>query len=131
MTGVYFSDIKKHSKMKSFQLILLCFVCVVKSFGQAKYGHIVIEITKEKHKVSANVIESVVPRRDSSWVQLLDNKLNQSGPIKKAAKKGKNTVSVIFIVDRDGNFADVECEKDRESDMCKAVVSIIKKMPLH
>jgi hypothetical protein len=34
--------------MKSFQLILLCFVCVAKSYGQG--GRIVVEITKEKHK---------------------------------------------------------------------------------
>lgn len=116
--------------MKVFQLILLCFVCVAKSFGQAKAGHIVIEITKEKHEFAAKVIESVVPRRDSAWVQSLENKLNQSKPLKKAAKKGKNTVSVIFIVDREGNFAEVECEKDPGSELCKEIVHVVRRLAL-
>jgi hypothetical protein len=53
----------KHLTMKSFQLLLLlllCFVGVAKSYGQA--GRIVVEITKEKHEIyTAKVIQSVVP----------------------------------------------------------------------
>ena len=64
-------------------------------------------------------------RRDSSWVQSLENKLNQSTPVKKAAKKGKNTVAVVFIVDREGYFAEGECEKDPGSELCKEVVHVV------
>jgi hypothetical protein len=115
--------------MKSFHLILLCFVCVAKSYGQG--GRIVIEITKGKHKIyTTKVIQSVIPRADSSWVQSLEKNLNQSIPDKNRAKKGKYIVSVIFIVDKDGNVSHVECETDPGFGMCKEVVRIIKKSSL-
>lgn len=112
--------------MKSFQLILLCFVCVAKSFGQT--GHVVVEITKEKHNhYTTKVIQLVFPRVDSSMVQTLEKNLIQSTPDKNRAKKGKYIVSVIFIVDKEGNVADVECDKDPGFGLCAAVVRIVKK----
>jgi len=93
--------------MKSFQLILLCFVCVAKSYGQA--GQVVVEITKEKHKSYTKVVQLVFPRVDSSVLQSLENNLNQSIPDKNRAPKGKYMVSVRFIVDKDGHVCDVEC----------------------
>ena len=104
----------KHLTMKSFQLILLCFVCVAKSYGQG--GQIVIEITKEKHKIfTTKVIQWVNPRADSSWVPSIEKGLNQSLSVNKRAKrakKGKYIVSVIFIIDKEGNISDVECKND-------------------
>jgi len=115
--------------MKSFQLILLCFVCVAKSYGQG--GEIVIEITKEKHKIfTTKVIQWVNPRADSSWVPSIEKGLNQSLSVNKRAKrakKGKYIVSVIFIVDKEGNVSDVECDKNPGFGLCAAVVRIVKK----
>jgi hypothetical protein len=103
--------------MKSFQLILLlCFVGVAKSYGQAQGGQIVIEITKEKHKIfTTKVIQWVNPRADSSWVPSIEKGLNRSLSVNKRAKrakKGKYIVTVIFIIDKEGNIADVECKND-------------------
>ena len=112
--------------MKSFQLILLCFVCVAKSYGQG--GRVVVEITKGKHKVyTTKVIQLVIPRADSSWVQSLEKNLIQSTPDKNRAKKGKYIVSVIFIVDKDGYVSDVECDNNPGNGMCNEVVRIVKK----
>jgi hypothetical protein len=106
-----------HLTMKSFQLILLCFVCVAKSYGQrSQGGQIVIEITKEKHKIfTTKVIQWVNARADSSWVPSIEKGLNRSLSVNKRAKrakKGKYIVSVIFIIDKEGNICDVECKND-------------------
>jgi protein TonB len=112
--------------MKSFQLILLCIVCVAKSYGQG--GRIVLEITKEKHNTyTTKVIQSIIPGADSSWVQSLEKNLIQHTPDKNRAKKGKYIVSVIFIVDKDGNVSDVECDKNPGFGLCSQVVRILKK----
>jgi len=117
--------------MKSFQLILLCFVCVAKSYGQAQTGRVVVEITKEKHNTyTTKVIQLVIPRADSSWVQSLEKNLIQSTPDKNRAKKGKYIVSVIFIVDKEGNISGVECDKNPGFEMCNEIVRIIKKSSL-
>jgi hypothetical protein len=113
--------------MKSFQLILLCFVCVAKSYGQGG-GRIVVEITKGKHKTyTTKVIESVIPRADSSWVQSLVKNINESIPDKNRAKKGKYICSVNFIIDKEGHISDVECVNNPGFGMCNAVVRVIKK----
>ena len=112
--------------MKIFQLALLCFICVAKSYGQ-----IVVEITKEKHpkRISTKVeIKSAFPGGDSSWVQSLEKKLNQSIPVNNGAKAGKYIVSVVFIVTKDGSLADILCKSDPGFGMCQQVVTAIKKL---
>jgi len=114
--------------MKRFQLILLCFVCVAKSYCQAQGGQIVVEITKEKRKVyTYKVIQWVNPREDSSWAQSIEKRLNQSKPVKNHAKKGKYLASVIFIVDKNGNISDVECKNNPGFELCAELVRVIKK----
>ena len=110
--------------MKSFQLILLCFVCVAKSYGQG--GQVVVEITKEKHKSYTKVIE-LVYHADSSLVQSLENNLRRSIPDKNHAPKGKYIVSVRFIVDKDGNICDVECVNNPGFGLCNDIVRVVKK----
>lgn len=121
----------KHLTMKSFQLMLLCFVCVAKSYGQAHGGRIVVEITKAKHKIyTYKVIQSVNSLADSSLVQSIERNLNRSIPVDKRAKrakKGKYIVSVNFIVDKVGNVSDVDCVNDPGFGMCAEVVRAIKK----
>jgi len=115
--------------MKSFLLILLCFVCVAKSYGQ--WGQVVVEITKGKHRIyTAKVIQLVNSCADSSWATSIEKNLSQKIPIDKhakRAKKGKYIVSVNFIIDKEGNVCDVECEKDPGFGMGAAVVREVKK----
>lgn len=113
--------------MKSFQLILFCLViCAAKSYGQG--GRIVIEITKEKHKIyKIKVIQWVNPRADSSWLPSIEKDLNRSIPANKHIKKGKYIVSARFIADKGGNISDVECENDPGFGIGAEVVRALKK----
>ena len=112
--------------MKSILLILLCFVCIAKSYGQG--GHIVVEITKEKHKVyTIKVIEWVNTRGDSSYLPSIENDLNRSIPTHKHIKKGKYVVSARFIADKEGNLCDIECENDPGFGIGAEVVRALKK----
>ncbi len=119
--------------MKIFQLGLLCFMCFIKSYGQIitnSYGGIVVEIIKEKKqkKIYTKVeIKSAFPGGDSSWVQSLEQQLNQSIRAGKRFKKGIYTVSVVFILSKDGRLSDIRCEKDPGFGLCDRVVYEIKK----
>ena len=120
--------------MKSFQLALFFFIYVTKSYGQtvAKnyYGQIDVEITKEKKpkKIWTKVeIKSAFPDGDSSWIQSLEKRLNQSLTFRNGAKKGKYTVSVKFIISKDGSLCEIMCDKDPGFGMCEEVVRVLKK----
>ncbi|MBC7947946.1 MAG: hypothetical protein H7Y42_08715 [Chitinophagaceae bacterium] len=116
--------------MKPFLLILQCLICIAKSYGQVanSYGHIVLEITKEKVKLSTKVeIKSAFSGGDSSWVQSLEKHINQSIRAGKPLKKGKYIVSVVFILAKDGSLSDTRCEKDPGFGVCEKVILAIKK----
>ncbi len=99
--------------MRNFQLAVLCFICITKSYGQTDnntYGRIVVEITKEKKpkKIYTKVeIKLAFPGGDSSWVQSLEETLNRSIPVNNGAKAGKYIASVNFIVSKDGSLSDI------------------------
>jgi hypothetical protein len=119
--------------MRNFQLALLCFIYVAKSYCQAgtgSYGRIDVEITKEKHPKRIYVkveIKPAFPGGDSSWIQSIEKNLNQSIKLDKGAKKGKYVVSVQFVVDKDGYLADIRCINDPGFGMCREVLRVIKK----
>lgn len=113
--------------MKSFLLILFCFVCVAKSYSQA--GRIVMEITKAKHKTyTTKVAQLGLPGADSSWMQSFEKKFSRFVPVKNHVKKGTYTVSVRFILGKDGNCSDIECENnDPGFGLCAELVRELKK----
>jgi protein TonB len=112
--------------MKSFQLLLLCFVCVAISYGQA--GRVVIEITKAKHKVyTIKVVQLDIPRADSSWGQSFEKDLNRFIPVKNRVKKGKYLVSADFIRDKEGGLVEVKCENDPGFGIRAEIVRALKK----
>jgi hypothetical protein len=120
--------------MRNFQLVLFCFICVAKSYGQTVpknyYGRIEVEFTKEKRpkKIYAKVeIKSAFPGGDSAWVQSIENNINQSIGIDKRVKKGKYIVSVKFILSKDGSLSEVQCENDPGFGMCGEVIRVVKK----
>ena len=100
--------------MKFFQLVLLCFICVAKSYSQTvskTYGRIDVAIIKEKKpkRIYTKVeITRAFPGGDSSWMQSLESKLNQSIRVDRRVKKGTHVVSVQFIVDKEGGLTDVK-----------------------
>jgi len=118
--------------MRNLQLILVCFICFANSYGQTAtntYGKIDVEITKEnRKKIYAKVeIKSAFPGGDSSWVQSIETKLNQSIQLGKGAKKGKYLVSVQFVVDKDGSISDVRALTSHGYRMEAEVLHAIKK----
>jgi hypothetical protein len=118
--------------MKNFQLILLCFICIAKSYGQnasRSYGRIVVEITKEKKssKVNPKVEIKSFVNLDSSLVQSLEERIIQSLQNGKQIKKGKYIISVRYIVAKDGSYADIVCESDPSFGMCEKVIAAIRK----
>ena len=118
--------------MRSFQLVLVCFICFASSYGQTAtntYGKIDVEITKEnRKKIYAKVkIKSAFPGGDSSWVQSIGTKLNQSIQLEKRAKKGKYLVSVQFVVDTDGSISNVKALTSNGYGMEAEVLRAIKK----
>jgi periplasmic protein TonB len=118
--------------MRNSLLVLVCFICCASSYGQTAtntYGKIDVEITKEnRKKIYAKVeIKSVFPGGDSSWMQSIETKLNQSIQLGKGAKKGKYIVSVQFVVDKDGSISDVKALTSNGYGMEAEVLRAIKK----
>ena len=120
-------------KMRVFQLILLCFTCAIKNYGQTvanSYGKIDVEITKQKRpkNIFAKVeITSVFRGGDSSWTKSLETSLNQSLSFRNGAKKGKYTVSVVFMISKDGSISEVRCIADPGFGMCEEVLRVVAK----
>jgi hypothetical protein len=120
--------------MKIFRLLLVCLLCVSKSYGQkvAEYhfGRIVVEFTKEKRseKIYAKVeITSAFPGGDSAWIKSLEKNINQSNGVDKRVKKGKYIASVKFVISKDGSLSDIACENDPGSGMCEEVIRVLMK----
>jgi protein TonB len=120
--------------MRNFQLALLCLICIASSYAQTaikSYGRVDVEITKEKKpkKIYTKVeIKSAFTGGDSSWIQSLEKTLNQSIQYKNGAKAGKYIVSVVFVVDKEGNISDIRCLNNPPGfGMAEEVLRAIKK----
>jgi hypothetical protein len=115
--------------MRYFPFILLCFLCVAKSYGQTgprSYHTLVVEITKEKKpkKISAKVeiTPPAFPNGDSAWVHSFEDSLNRTLSMdKKKVKPGKYVVSVRFLLEKDGNVNDIHCLNDPGFGLCEQV----------
>ena len=116
--------------MRYFQLVLLCFICVVKSYCQT-VGQIEVEFTKEKrpNKFYNKVeIKSAFPGGDSAWVKSIEKNINQSIGDGKGVKKGKYIVSAKFVLSKDGSLSDIACENDPGFGMCEEVIRVLMKI---
>ena len=118
--------------MRNFKLVIFCFVYFANSYGQTAsntYGKIDVEIIKEsRKKIYAKVeIKSAFRGGDSSWVQSIETKLNQSSQLGKGARRGKYIVSILFIVDKNGTISDVKALTSNGYGMEAEVLRAIKK----
>jgi hypothetical protein len=124
----------RHLRGRFFQLALLCFLCVAKSYGQTgnrSYGTVNVEITKEKRpkKIYTKVeLTGAYTGGDTSLIQTLEKNLNQSILVKKRAKAGKYHVSVRYLLERDGSVTDINCISNPGFEMCEQVVAVIKRI---
>jgi periplasmic protein TonB len=120
--------------MRSFALVLLGCIYFAQGYAQTgtnSIGRIAVEITKEKKpKRIYATVEIIVPfpGGDSSWIASLEKTLNQSMPYKNGAKPGKYIVSVVFIVDKQGDISDIRSVNDPVGfGMEEQVLRVLKK----
>ena len=104
--------------MRNFLLAIPCLIFIASSYAQTatkSYGRVDVEITKVKKpkKIYIKVeIKSAFTGGDSSWIKSLEQTLNQTIKYKNGAKAGQYIVSVIFVVDKEGNLYDIRCLND-------------------
>ena len=123
---------KVNFKIKSLVYLLLFNVCITQTFGQnneRNYCRIVVDITKTKKskKVKPTIDVSSKCSGDTSFLQSLKEKIIQNIEVDKKVKKGKYTVTVRCIINKDGDFSDVLPETHPGFGLTAQVVSIIKK----
>ena len=110
-----------------------CYTWPATSYGQTgtrSIGKIEVEITKQKgpKRIYATVkITAAFPGGDSVWVASLESRLTQSLPYRNGAKKGKYTVSVAFVISKDGTISDIRCLSDPGYGMGAEIVRALKK----
>lgn len=111
--------------MKNLPLIVFCLICVAKGHGQ-----MIVEITKKKQKVKTKIeLRSTIWGADSSFLQNLENNITKAISARKRPRKGKYTLTVNFIISKDGSISEVRCENDGGSGWGEDVVRILKKSP--
>jgi hypothetical protein len=114
--------------MKLFLLILVSFIFINDAYSQKGNGiEIKIEIGRKRKitKVDANWD---FPSGDTAWRDAIIKKLSTSKFRKNGAKRGKYTVRVAYVVDKDGSIADVKCINDPGYGMCgEALRAILKR----
>jgi hypothetical protein len=107
--------------MKLFLLVLVNFIFINKSNSQTV---IEIEIGSERKVTNVNVT-GTFPNGDTSLRRSIIKNLSTS--VFKGAKSGKYTVTVNYIVTKDGDIAEIRCENDPGYGMCEESVRIFKR----
>lgn len=104
---------------KKFKLTLICLISVTTCYSQSatpSHGEVDVKIVKEKKpkKIYTKVeIKSGFMGGDSIWIQSLEKTLNQSIQYKNGAKAGKYIISVVFIIDKEGNLSEIRSVNEK------------------
>lgn len=116
--------------MKLFLLIFLNLILINKAYSQNAYGKIIIEIEiGRKKKITKVDVDGDFPNADTAWKKRITKSLSTSNFVAKRAKRGKYTVSVAYVVTKDGSISDVKCISDPGYGMCQEAVRAVKKGP--
>lgn len=117
--------------MKLFLLILVGFIFVNKVNSQNAYGKITVEFEIDSDSVYTKAqIMGAVPNGDSTWKDSILKKIKTSTFVKNGAKKGKYTVVVQYIVDKEGSISDVKALTNHGYGMERETVKVIQKGPV-
>lgn len=95
-------------------------------------GKQVIEQKKEEdeNKVFEKVeVEASFPGGERDWRKYLERNLDANTPVENGAPEGSYTVTVQFIVDKEGNISDVRSLSNHGYGMEEEAVKVIKKGP--
>jgi protein TonB len=74
-------------------------------------------------------IQSTFPGGSDAWVKFLSRTLNRDLPVENGAPAGRYSVTVSFVVSRDGSISDVKAENDPGYGTAAEAVRVIKKGP--
>jgi protein TonB len=95
-------------------------------------GKQVIEEKKDEdeNKVFEKVeVEASFPGGERDWRKYLERNLDANTPVENGAPEGSFTVTVQFIVDKEGNISDVRALSNHGYGMEEEAVKVIKKGP--
>ncbi len=95
-------------------------------------GKQVIEAKKDEdeNKVFEKVeVEASFPGGERDWRKYLERNLDANTPVENGAPEGSFTVTVQFIVDKEGNISDVKALSNHGYGMEEEAVKVIKKGP--
>jgi periplasmic protein TonB len=117
--------------MKLFLLILVNLIFINKAYSQNAYGKIFIEIEIDSDTVFTKAdITGAVPGGDSTWKDSVIKKMNTSIFVMNGAKRGKYTVVVQYLVDKEGQIGDVKCLSNLGYGMESEAMRAIRKPPV-
>jgi len=74
-------------------------------------------------------VEAAFPGGDEAWIKFLQSHLDPTVPTRMKAPKGKYTVWIQFIVNKDGKVFDFKALTTNGYGMEKEVIRILKKSP--
>jgi protein TonB len=74
-------------------------------------------------------IEAKFPGGQGAWIKYLERNLNQNTPVDNGAPPGNYTVTVSFLVDKQGNISEVQALNDPGYGCADEAVRVIKKGP--
>ena len=95
-------------------------------------GKGVVEVKKveDENKIFEKVeIEAEFPGGQNAWKKFLERQLNPSAPVDNGAPEGMYTVTVQFVVSKDGSISDVRALSSHGYGMEAEAVRVIKKGP--
>lgn len=93
-------------------------------------GTQVLEVKKvdDENQIFTKVeVEAAFPGGEAAWRNYLSKNLDTQVPIDNGAPEGKHTVTVRFVVSKDGSLSDITCENDPGFGMCQEAIRVIKK----
>ncbi len=91
----------------------------------------VVEVPKvpdDEGKIFTKVeVEAEFPGGQSAWVNFLKKNLNGDVPMDNGAGEGTYTLTVKFVVSKDGSLSEISCENDPGFGTCQEAIRVLKK----
>jgi protein TonB len=86
------------------------------------------KVADDEGKIFTKVeVEAEFPGGQAAWVNFLKKNLNGDVPTDNGAAEGTYTVTVKFVVSKDGSLSDISCENDPGFGTCQEAMRVLKK----
>jgi hypothetical protein len=116
--------------MKILLFIIAGFIITNNCYGQKSYGKLVVEFDVKSDTVYTKAdLTGDLPDSVIAWINDITKKLSTSAILKNHPKKGKYSVTVQFILDKEGQVSDVKALTNHGYGMEEEAVRAIRKGP--